>query len=261
MLSHSPIDPTAAARRDLRPRRRRFYERVEARPGGIFLDDRPVRTPARKTLVAPSAALAEALAEEWRAQGEFVDPAAMPLTRLANTIIDGVAAAAEAVAGEIAQYLGADLVCYRAAAPPGLSARHAQHWDPLIAWARKGLGAELRVGTGLVYVAQPETAIAAARVHLPRNPWRLGAVHAITTLTGSAVIALAVAARAIDRDAAWAAAHVDEDWNMEFWGRDKVALEPARCASPRWRRRRRCSTKSGRRGHGPREGKTVVCIR
>jgi chaperone required for assembly of F1-ATPase len=224
ILSQSPIDPTEAARRNMRAQRRRFYERAEAAPSGILLDGRPVRTPAKRALAAPTAALAEALAAEWRAQGEFIDPLTMPLTRLASTIIDGVAAASDSVAAEVAKYLASDLICYRADAPAELVARQAQHWDPLVAWAREGLGAELRVATGIIHLAQPEAAIIAARVRVPRHPWRLGAVHAITTLTGSAVIALAVAAGAIDRDAAWAAAHVDEDWNMEFWGRDEVAL-------------------------------------
>jgi chaperone required for assembly of F1-ATPase len=224
ILSQAPLDPTEAARRSMRTRRRRFYERVEATPGGILLDARPVRTPAKRTLAVPTDALAEAIAAEWRNQAEFIDPATMPLTRLASTVIDGVAAASDAVAGEVMKYLASDLVCYRADAPAGLVARQAAHWDPLVAWARSALGADLRVATGITHVAQPEAAIAAARAHVPRDPWRLGAVHAITTLTGSAVIALAVAAGAISRDAAWEAAHVDEDWNMAFWGRDEVAL-------------------------------------
>jgi chaperone required for assembly of F1-ATPase len=193
----------------------------------IVLDGRPVRTPARRLLAAPVVALAESIAAEWRAQEAFIDPAAMPLTRLANTIIDGIAGAggaADAVAVEVARYLGSDLVCYRAAVPAGLAARQAEHWDPLIAWARQELGAEFRIGTGVTHVEQPAETLAAARAHIPRHPWRLGAVHAVTTVTGSAVIALALAAGALSRDAAWAAAHVDEDWNMEFWGRDELAL-------------------------------------
>jgi chaperone required for assembly of F1-ATPase len=242
-FSHSPLDPTEAARRNARTRTRRFYEGVEARPGGIALDGRPVRTPARRLLAAPTTPLTEAIAEEWRAQREFIEPAKMPLTRLANTIIDGIASAApepgqtaatgtatlgsaaEAVAEEIVKYLGSDLVCYRAPTPAALAARQAAHWDPLVAWARDELGAPLRVGTRITHLAQLPESIAAARAHLPRHPWRLGAVHAITTLTGSAAIGLAVAAGAIGRDDAWAAAHVDEDWNMEFWGRDTLALE------------------------------------
>jgi chaperone required for assembly of F1-ATPase len=223
------LDPTESARRSMRALKRRFYQeaavRNDAAPFGIVLDGRPIRTPARRALAAPSLPLAEAIAAEWRAQTEFVDPAAMPLTRLANTIIDGVAAAQDEVAGEIAKYLGSDLVCYRAAAPEGLVVRQARHWDPVIAWAREALGAPFAVGTGIIHVPQPDDALTRAGAAIPRDPWRLGAVHAVTTLTGSALLALALARGDIGRDAAWAAAHVDEDWNMEFWGRDDLGLK------------------------------------
>jgi chaperone required for assembly of F1-ATPase len=148
----------------------------------------------------------------------------MPLTRLANAIIDGVADASLPVAAEIAKYLASDLVFYRATSPPGLVERQARHWDPILDWARQALGADFKLGEGVVYVAQPEAALAAARAAIPEEPWRLGAVHAITTLTGSALIALAMARGALSADAAWQAAHVDEDWNMAQWGRDEMAM-------------------------------------
>jgi chaperone required for assembly of F1-ATPase len=224
-----PLDPAAAARRNMRALKRRFYAGAEVRPdpagAAIALDGRPIRTPARRALAAPTRPLAEAIAEEWRAQKEFIDPATMPLTRLANTIIDGVAAAPDEVAREIANYLGSDLVCYRATNPERLAARQALLWDPILAWARDALGAQFEVRQGVMHAAQPNEAIAAARTQIPHHPWRLGAVHAITTLTGSPLIALAVATGAIGRDAAWAAAHIDEDWNMERWGRDEGALK------------------------------------
>jgi chaperone required for assembly of F1-ATPase len=227
--SSEPLDPEKAARRNMRALRRRFYREAEVRQDAagavITLDGRPIRTPARRMLAAPGAALGEAIAAEWRRQGKFIDPAAMPLTRLANTIIDGVADRPEEVAGEVVKYLGSDLVCYRAASPEGLRARQAAYWDPVIAWARDALGAGFVVRQGVVHAAQPDAAVAAASAAIPRHPWRLGAVHSITTLTGSALIALAVARVAITVEAAWAAAHVDEDWNMEFWGRDELALK------------------------------------
>jgi len=226
--SAARLDPVAAARRNMGALRHRFYAdaAVKEDAGGyaVALDGRPVRTPARRALAAPRRALAEAISAEWRAQAHVVDPAAMPLTRLATTIIDGVAAARDEVEGEIAKYLGCDLVCYRAAAPAGLAARQALHWDPVVAWARDALGANFAVGEGVMHVAQPDDAIKAAHARVPRDPWRLGATHAIPTLTGSALIALAAAPGAFGRDAAWAAAQVDEDWNMELWGRDDVAL-------------------------------------
>jgi chaperone required for assembly of F1-ATPase len=229
LFGNEPIDPVEAARRNMRPNlRKRFYQAVtvgEGIPYPILLDGRAVKTPAGGALAAPSRPLAQAIAAEWDAQGERIDPAAMPLTRLANTIIDGVAPNPEPLRQEIVNYLGSDLVCYRAATPEGLVARQAQHWDPVLAWAREAHGARFVLGEGVIFVAQPENAVAAARSAIPSDPWRLGAISAITTLTGSALIALAVAAKRLGVDEAWAAAHVDEDWNMDFWGRDELAMQ------------------------------------
>jgi chaperone required for assembly of F1-ATPase len=149
----------------------------------------------------------------------------MPLTRLANTIIDGVAAAQEEIAAEIRTYLASDLVFYRAENPATLRARQVQQWDPILAWARQALGADFIVGAGVVHVAQPEAALNAAATALAHDPWRLGALHAATTLTGSALIALALMRGAVSVETAWQAAHVDEDWNMEQWGQDEIALK------------------------------------
>src|SRR5262249_34511832 len=225
-----PTNPMEAARQAMRPPlRRRFYTdaAVAAEEGGvaILLDGKPVRTPARQPLRAPSRTLGEALAGEWQAQPDFIDPAGMPLTRLANTILDGVAPAPVPVAADIARYFGSDLIFYRAEGPDGLVRRQVEHWDPLIAWARTALGARFVLTQGVAHHGQPEHALAAARAAIPRDAWRLGAVHSITTLTGSAVIALALAEDRLGADEAWAAAHVDEDWNMEQWGRDALALE------------------------------------
>src|SRR5579862_4980915 len=224
-----PDDPIEATRRSMRTvLPRRFYETAAtAAAAGSYavrLDDKPIRTPAHRVLAAPTLALTEAIAAEWQAQKDVIDPAKMPLTRLANAIIDGVADAPQPVAAEIAKYLASDLLLYRAGAPPGLVERQAQHWDPILDWARQALGADFKLGEGVVHVAQPEAALAAARAAIPLEPWRLGAVHVITTLTGSALIALAMARGALAADAAWQAAHVDEDWNMAQWGRDEMAI-------------------------------------
>ena len=230
IFAAAPANPIAAAQRAMRPPlKRRFYQRVDLAPAdegfSVELDGKPVRTPARRLLAAPTRPLAEALAAEWDAQRDEIDPAGMPLTRLANTIIDGVAAAEPAIIAEIEKYLGSDLVCYRATTPDALAARQAQHWDPVLAFARERLGASFVVTQGVQFVAQPAQSIAAARRAVPAEPWRLGAVHALTTLTGSALIALALASRALTPAAAWAAAHVDEDWNVERWGEDELARE------------------------------------
>jgi chaperone required for assembly of F1-ATPase len=223
-------DPIAAARRGMRPNlHRRFYGKastVLAAEGHVVrLDDKPVHSPARRLLAAPALAVAEAIVAEWEAQRDLIDPAKMPLTRLANAIIDGVAQKPGPVAAEIEKYLGSDLLVYRAHAPHGLVELQARHWDPILAWARETLGAGFKVGEGITHVAQPEAAIAAARAAIPDEPWPLGATHVITTLTGSALIALAMARGQLSAEAAWQAAHVDEDWNMAQWGRDEIALE------------------------------------
>jgi chaperone required for assembly of F1-ATPase len=242
-------DPVEVVRRAVRPvRRRRDYKTVtiaageSGRPSAycVHLDGKPVHTPARRLLAIPTPELAGALAEEWSAQGEYVEPAKMPRTRLGNTIIDGVAAARGQVAAEIRKYLASDLVFYRAETPAALRARQAQHWDPIVAWARQALGADFKLGSGVVHVAQPEAALAAAGAAIPadailgdailqnatlEDDWRLGALHAATTLTGSALLALALLRGVISAEVAWTAAHVDEDWNMAQWGRDEVALQ------------------------------------
>jgi len=233
---HQSDDPVEAARRAVRPAlRRRFYETVTIAAGefdqgeqavhAVCLDGKSIRTPGRRVLAAPVAELARALADEWAAQREYIEPAKMPLTRLANTIIDGVGAAQDQVAAEIRKYLASDLVFYRAESPAPLCARQAQHWDPLLTWARQALGADLKLGFGVVHVAQPAPALDAAGAALPRDPWRLGAMHLATTLTGSSLIALALMYGAVTPEAAWQAAHVDEDWNMDQWGREEIALK------------------------------------
>jgi chaperone required for assembly of F1-ATPase len=226
-----PQDPIEAARRDARPPlRRRLYEHAgsaAAANGGfvVQLDGKPARTPAGRVLAAPVASLAEAIAAEWQAQRDAIDPATMPLTRLANSIIDGVSDRAHAVAAEVKKYLASDLVCYRATSPQKLVERQALHWDPIVAWAAETLGARFLVTDGVIHMAQADTALAAASAAIPQDAWRLGAVHAATTLTGSALIALALAAGRLSAEEAWTAAHVDEDWNIEQWGEDELAME------------------------------------
>jgi chaperone required for assembly of F1-ATPase len=233
---NQPPDPTESARRSMRPSlRTRFYQAATVGDGpdgfAVLLDGRPVRTPARRSLAAPVRGLAEQIAAEWNAQENVIDPAAMPLTRLANSIIDGVASAPAPVADEIEKYLGTDMLFYRAADPAGLVAAQRRHWDPVVEWARDRLGACFVLAEGVMHVAQPRQAIAAAMAAVPTDanganePWRLGALHVVTTLTGSALLALALEAQKLSAEEAWAAAHVDEDWNMQFWGRDELALQ------------------------------------
>jgi chaperone required for assembly of F1-ATPase len=235
IFTAEPDDPVTASRRNMRPSlRKRFYDQVsvEQDESGyvLHLDGRPVRTPARRPLSTPTHVLAEALAAEWRAQREFIDPAAMPLTRLANSVIDAVAQTLAPVAAEVEKYLGTDLVFYRVESPEGLVSAQSAAWDPVLDWAREALGARFICSAGLTFVPQPEAALNAAAATIPRDVsnsrdlWRLGAVHVLTTLSGSALIALAVLHGRLSSEQAWAAAHVDEDWNMKTWGRDEQAL-------------------------------------
>jgi chaperone required for assembly of F1-ATPase len=225
-----PLDPMEAARRNVRPTlRKRFYKTAAvSRDGDLFavtLDGKAVRTPARRALAAPTRGLAQAIADEWQAQTDVIDPAHMPLTRLANSIIDGVVDKPAEVRDEIVKYLGSDLLFYRADGPEGLIERQAAAWDPIVRWAADKLGARFIMVEGVVFATQPEEAIAAAAKAVPGDAWRLGAAHSVMTLTGSALLALALAQGAIDADDAWKAAHVDEDWQMEQWGRDTLAME------------------------------------
>ena len=228
------IDPVSMARRDLkRALPRRFY--ADAAAGlveggyGVFLDGKPVRTPAKAMLVLPTSPLAEALAGEWQAQQELIDPDRMPMTRLCNSAIDGVAAAIEPTIAETAKYAETDLVCYRAGDPAALVAAQSAAWDPVLAFARQDLGARFICAEGVMYVAQPEPALSAVRQAIramslrPTGPFFLAALSVMTSLTGSVLLALAVARRAMTVEVAWAAAHVDEDYQAQMWGADDEA--------------------------------------
>jgi chaperone required for assembly of F1-ATPase len=209
-------------------RPKRFYRTAsvagDAPPFQVLLDGKPVRTPARRPLALPARALAEAVAAEWQVQGEHIDPVSMPLTRLVNSAIDGVAGREEQVRADIAKYAGGDLLCYRAGQPRELARRQAEAWDPVLAWAREALGARLVAAEGIVPVEQPEAARAAIAAALARlDAFALAAHHVMTTLTGSALLALAHGAGRLSAEEAWAAAHVDEDWQIAQWGEDAEA--------------------------------------
>jgi chaperone required for assembly of F1-ATPase len=226
-MSNHPMQ--AARRLTAPPRQKRFYKeaRVESREAGytLHLDGRRAMTPGREPLTVPDRTLADAIAAEWEAQKEVIDPASMPITRLANTAIDGVAQRLAEVRAEVAAYAGTDLLCYSAAEPEGLAERQRAAWDPILAWAGRRYGVRFVLAEGLVHAAQPEATLAALTQAVAAfdEPFRLAGLHLATTLTGSALIALALAEGELDADAAWAAAHVDEDWNIFEWGEDAEA--------------------------------------
>jgi chaperone required for assembly of F1-ATPase len=176
----------------------------------------------------------ERVAEEWARQEETVDPADMPLTRLLNSAIDGVAQTMDETRADIARYAGSDLLCYRADAPGALAERQRLAFDPVLAWAAEALGARFNLAAGVIHVAQPPEVLAAVRSALDAvdDPAALAALSVITTLTGSALLALAAHRCFLTPAEAWAAAHVDEDFQSERWGVDEEAR--ARRAA-RWR--------------------------
>jgi chaperone required for assembly of F1-ATPase len=206
----------------------RFYKEVTTAPDSegvaVLLDGKPTRTPAKAKLTVPSQALADAIAEEWRAQGEHIDPETMRLTKLANSAIDGVRGRESAVLDDLIAFAGSDLLCYRADAPEGLIAKQIEHWDPVLAWAKRDLGAPLNLAQGIVHVVQPQASLDRLRERLKGfDAFNLAALHVMTMLTGSALLALTVALKRLTPEEAWEAAHVDEDWQISQWGEDAEA--------------------------------------
>lgn len=204
---------------------RRFWTAVTVEEGEIRLDGRPVRTPGRVPLAAPTSALAALVAEEWRSVGETVDPRALPLTGLANAAIDRIAPDPAGFAAGLARYGEADLLCYRAESPPELVERQAAAWDPPLAWARARYDVRFEVATGVIHRPQPAATITRlGEAVAARDAWTLAALSPVVTITGSLVLALALAERAMDAGAVWMAGQVDEMWQAEQWGEDALAV-------------------------------------
>ncbi len=226
------------------PNRKRFYETAtvtESGSGGyaVKLDGRQIKTPAGNALVVPARALATAIAEEWSAQGETIAPAALPFTKLANTAIDAVTDRKAEVADDIVKYAATDLVCYRASYPGELIAAQARAWDPVLSWVSAKYGAPFLIGSGIAHIAQPPASLEALHMALSAlDAFKLTALHVMTALTGSALIALAHIGGELDTAAAWAAAQTDESWQASRWGEDfetagrlKARLAEFECAS------------------------------
>lgn len=209
---------------------KRFYKQVKiaCEEGGftILLDERPVKTPAKRHFIVPTEAFATFVAQEFESQKHVVNPVKMPMTRLVNTVIDGIADDMQVVFEDLLRFVACDMIFYRAQTPTELVQKQSEQWDPLLDWAEEKLGARFYLTEGLMHMEQSPEAIQAVS-HYLRNvesPYMLAALHMMTTLTGSALIVLAVAAGKIDADHAWSIAHLDEDWMMEQWGTDKEAM-------------------------------------
>lgn len=207
---------------------RRFWKAADVLeiPGGfsVTLDGRPVKTPAKRRLAAPTRALAEAVAAEWDAQGEVIDPLSMPFTRTVNAAIDKVTVQQAEVARMLAAYGDADLLCYRAEGPSELVARQAAVWDPMLDWAESALGARLEVRSGVMHAPQPAAALArlSARTHA-LDPFELAAFHDLVSLSGSLILGFAATEDAAPPKAIWEMSRLDEIWQAEQWGSDEEA--------------------------------------
>ena len=225
MISRDQEIDAAVKRANVAPLPKRFYKAAaaiaHANGFAVLLDGKSVKTPGKAALVAPRRDIAEAMADEWSAQGEFIDPKLMPLTRLVNSAIDGVAGKEAEVAADAAKFAGSDLLCYRAEFPEALVALQEKHWNPVLTWAAATFGVVFKTSVGVVHVAQPaETVpkITAALAGL--RSFELAGAHSMTTLMGSVLLALAVQRGKLDASAAWTTAHVDEDFQISHWGED-----------------------------------------
>ena len=206
---------------------RRFYKKAEAQHSAegwrVVLDGKPVRAPSGAALTAGPRIIA-AVAAEWEAQQETINPGAMPVTRAVNTAIDRVAPNRAAVEQDVAAYGGSDLICYRAESPPSLIEAEAAAWNPLILWAREALGAELRAVSGLTHAPQSDEALAACAAAVSaESDIGLVALHELTTLAGSLMIALAVRRGRLTAEEGWALSRIDEEHQAAQWGRDAEA--------------------------------------
>lgn len=211
---------------------KRFYKEtaVDEDGGGfrVLLDGKPMRTPAKAVLVVPTRGLAEAIAGEWGAVPDRAEIKIghLALTRLATTGLDRVPGQRDKVIEDTAKYASSDLLCYRAADPESLVDRQRTTWQPLLDWAAERYGARLSVAEGLSFVHQPDEAVAKLRTAVAAHgDFALSALYNLTHIAGSLVVALAVAERRLDAVQAFAAAQLDELYQVERWGDDPIALE------------------------------------
>lgn len=207
---------------------KRFWKSVQVTeaPGGfaVMLDTRELRTPLKRPLVVPTRDMATAISAEWEAQQGEVRPDTMPNTRSANAAIDKVADQFDEVAAMIAAYADSDLICYRAEAPEELVARQADAWDPLLDWAAREYGAALRPRTGVMHLPQDREALRSLSdaVHA-QSLFELTALHDLVGLSGSLVLGLAVTRGRLAAGRAWELSRIDEEWQIQQWGRDDEA--------------------------------------
>jgi chaperone required for assembly of F1-ATPase len=210
---------------------KRFWKAVDVRAApdgqwGVMLDGRPVRTPGKNLLRVSSPALADAIAAEWDASDQDVDPRTMPFTGLSNAAIDRISPDPDAFTADLAKYAESDVLCYRAEDPPELARREAEQWNPLLEWAQKRFDIHFEIVHAIIHRAQPPATIVRLAAALsPMDPFQLAAMSPLVTISGSLVTALAVFEAHIDADTGFAITHLDEIWQAEQWGEDHLATE------------------------------------
>jgi chaperone required for assembly of F1-ATPase len=207
---------------------KRFWKTAEAvaeeEGWGVRLDGRSLRTPGKTVLLVPTEGLGQAIAAEWEAAGDTVDPRAMPLTGLANAAIDRVAPDRISFAVGLAKYAAADLACYRAEGPQTLAKRQAASWDRLLGWARRRFDIDFAVTAGIVHIDQPPATVERLAHEIATlDSFRLAALSPLVAIGGSLVAALAVIEDAMTAAEAWEAVSIDERWQLEKWGGDAEA--------------------------------------
>lgn len=227
---HGDEDPVKRAQRLTKPvMPKRFYKEAAVAQSGngwvVELDGKAIRTPGQKVIALPTEAAALLIADEFGAQHEVINLATMPAYRLVNTAVDGVASDPQAVIEDIMRFASSDLVFYRAQTPAKLVTLQGEAWDPALDWARATLGARFFLAEGVMHVEQPRESVSAVGLHLKQDadPFRLASLHVMTSITGSALIALALEAGDLGFEESWKAAHIDEDWNIDQWGKDEEA--------------------------------------
>lgn len=209
---------------------KRFWKSVTSAPVGdgfgIFLDERPLRTPSKAQLTLPTLELAQSVAAEWDRVAEHIDPERMPFTRMSNSAIDKVSVQMAEVANLLVEYGDSDLLCYRAEGPASLLARQEAAWDPLLDWANEMLGARLRPRQGVIHAPQNPADIERLRAHVfELTNFELAAFHDLVSLSGSLIIAFAAAKNFRPADALWGDSRIDENWQIERWGSDDIATK------------------------------------
>ncbi|MEO0497735.1 MAG: ATP12 family protein [Pseudomonadota bacterium] len=231
-------DPMVSAQKSMAANLpKRFYDHVTVEVvetgHAVMLDGKPVRTPARHILATPSAALTSLLAAEWGAQEERIDPRTMPLTRLVNTALDGVAQDVSAVVEDMLRFASNDMLFYRAPSPVELVERQRLKWDPILDHFETSAGVRFELTEGVMHITQSDHTLDTLRGLMAdiADPIEAAALHTITTLTGSALLALAMRRKVCSGEQAWELAHLDEDWNIAQWGEDE---EAARRRAVRW---------------------------